>query len=70
MILHDAIKTIKNKVFLFSLKKEQNLVPFLKKTKKTFFFQKKQVGYAFFKKPGFLSTLAGGLNIQNFDKNS
>ena len=28
MILHDAIKTIKNKVFSFSLKKEQNLVSF------------------------------------------
>jgi len=29
-IWHDAIKTIKNKVFLFSLKKEQNLVFFSK----------------------------------------
>jgi len=28
MILHDAIKTNKNKVFPFSLKKEQNLVSF------------------------------------------
>jgi len=28
MILHDAIKTIKNKVFPFSLKKEQNIVSF------------------------------------------
>jgi len=29
MILHDAIKkTIKNKVFIFFLKKEQNLVSF------------------------------------------
>jgi len=36
MILHDAIKTIKNKVFPFSLKKEQNLV-YLKKTKNVFF---------------------------------
>jgi len=27
-ILHDAINTIKNKVFPFSLKKEQNLVSF------------------------------------------
>jgi len=27
-ILHDAVKTIKNKVFPFSLKKEQNLVSF------------------------------------------
>jgi len=28
MILHDTIKTFKNKVFPFSLKKEQNLVSF------------------------------------------
>jgi len=28
MILYDAIKTIKNMVFLFSLKKEQNIVSF------------------------------------------
>jgi len=28
MILHDSIKTIKNKVLPFSLKKEQNLVSF------------------------------------------
>jgi len=40
MILHDAIKTIKNKVFPFSLKKEQNLVSFLKK-QKTWVFDKK-----------------------------
>jgi len=33
MILHDAIKTITNKFFPFSLKKEQNLV-YLKKNKK------------------------------------
>ena len=38
MILHDAIKTINNKVFLFSLKKEQNLVSCYK-TKKTGFSQ-------------------------------
>ena len=37
MIFNDAIKTIKNKVFPFSLKKEQNLVSFLKKNKKEFF---------------------------------
>ena len=42
MTLHDAIKTIKNRVFLFSLKKEQNLVSFQKTPKKTFFFEKKQ----------------------------
>jgi len=36
VILHDAIKTIKNRVFPFSLKKEQNLVS-LKKKKKFFF---------------------------------
>jgi len=34
--LHDGIKTIQNGVFLFSLKKEQNLVPL--KTKKPEFF--------------------------------
>ena len=28
VILHDGIKTIQNGVFLFSLKKEQNLVSF------------------------------------------
>jgi len=38
MILHDAIITIKNKVFPFSLKKEQNLVYLKKKKKKTGFF--------------------------------
>jgi len=43
--LHDAIKTIKNKVFPFSLKKEQNLVS-LKKNKE-------QVGCFFKKKTGF-----------------
>jgi len=37
MILHDAIKTITNKFFPFSLKKEQNLV-YLKKNKKNGFF--------------------------------
>jgi len=37
MILHDAIKTIKSKVFPFSFKKEQNLVTFLKKQKKQVF---------------------------------
>jgi len=64
MIMHDAIKTIKNTVFLFSLKKEQNLVSFWKtqnkiffwNPKKRFFFkkQKNQVGCFFFlKKTGF-----------------
>ena len=38
MIFNDAIKTIKNKVFPFSLKKEQNLVSFFLKKKE--FFQK------------------------------
>jgi len=33
MVLHDAIKTIKNRVFPFSLKKEQNLASFKKKQK-------------------------------------
>jgi len=28
MILHNAVKTIKNKIFPFSFKKEQNLVSF------------------------------------------
>jgi len=36
MILHDAMKTIKNRVFPFSVKKQQNLVSF-KKNKKDFF---------------------------------
>jgi len=34
VILHDGIKTIQNGIFLFSLKKEQNLVSFLKNPKK------------------------------------
>jgi len=50
MVLHDAIKTIKNRVFPFSLKKEQNLASFKKKTKK-------QVGWVFLKTPGFFSAL-------------
>jgi len=53
MILHDAIKkTIESKVFLFSSKKEQNFVSFLKNPKKRFFFQKKQ------KSPGGLGVFA------------
>ena len=36
MIFNDAIKTIKNKVFPFSLKKEQNLVSFFLKKKRVF----------------------------------
>jgi len=48
MILYDAIKTIKNKVFPFSLKKE-NLVSFQKIQKSPFFF----------KPGGFFSTLLG-----------
>jgi len=46
MILHDTIKTIKNKVFPFSLQKEQNLVPFQQT-------QKKEVGCFFLKNPDF-----------------
>jgi len=41
MILHDAIKTIRNKVFPFSLKKEQNVVS-SKKNKKNCLFKKKK----------------------------
>jgi len=37
MILHNATKTIKNKVFPFSLEKEQNLVSFQKKPGRFFF---------------------------------
>jgi len=52
MTLHDAIKTIKNRVFLFSLKKEQNLVSFQKTPKKTFFLKKNKItgGLFFFEK--------------------
>jgi len=44
VILHNAIKTIQNGVFVFFLKKEQKLVSFKKQKnrrvgKKTFFFQ-------------------------------
>jgi len=46
MVLHDAIKTIKNRVFPFSLKKEQNLASFKKKQKNRW------VGF-FLKHPGF-----------------
>jgi len=38
VILRDGIKTIKNGVLLYSLRKEQNLVSFLKKTGELFFF--------------------------------
>jgi len=44
-------KTIKNKVFPFSLKKEQNLVSFQITQKKRFFFWK--TGGCFFLNPGF-----------------
>jgi len=37
MILYDTIKTIKNKVFPFFLKKEHILVSFKKKQKNVFF---------------------------------
>jgi len=62
MILHDAIKTIKNKVFPFSLKKEKKKILtkscfFFKKTKKRFFkkttTKKHKVGCFFLKKTGF-----------------
>ena len=55
MVLHDAIKTIKSKVFPFSLKKEQNLVSFKKKTKKPGLLKKnkKPRWIGFFEKPGF-----------------
>jgi len=61
MILHDAIKTIKNKVFPFSLKKEQNCF-FKKNNKKTL---KKTGGLGFLKKPRFFSTL---VKIQPFSQ--
>jgi len=54
MILHDAIKTIKSKVFPFSLKKEQNLVSFSKKQKTGFSEKKTKNRWVFFwKNPGF-----------------
>jgi len=40
MILRNAIKKIQNGVFLFSLKKKQNLVYFLKTQTNVFFFEK------------------------------
>jgi len=49
VILHDGIKTIQKGVFLFSLKKEQNLC-FFKKNKKSFFLTQVGVGL---KKTGF-----------------
>jgi len=57
MILHDAIKTIKNKVFPFSLKNNKILFLF-KKTKKLELKKKKKTQvFFFFFKPGFFSTL-------------
>ena len=51
MIFHDAIKTIKNKVFPFSKKKITKLCFFFKKTEKPVFLKKqKQVGFFFFEK--------------------
>ena len=44
VILHDGIKTIQNGFFLFSLKKEQNLVSL----KKTVFLTQKEPGGLFF----------------------
>jgi len=46
MILHDAIKTIKNEVFPFSLKKEQNLVSLKKNKAGGLFFFKKKTGFS------------------------
>ena len=61
MILRNAIKKIQNGVFLFSLKKKQNLVYFLKTQTNVFFLKKtkKTTGELFFflKKNGFFSTL-------------
>jgi len=51
VILHDGIKTLQDVFFLFSLKKEQNLVSFKKKNKKN-----RWLGF-FEKKNGFFSTL-------------
>ena len=56
MILHDAIKTIRNKVFPFSLKKEQNVVS-SKKNKKNCLKKKNPGGLGFFEKTHFFSTL-------------
>jgi len=55
VILHDGIKTIHNRVFPFSLKKEQNVVSFQKKQTKRFLQkkQKKTGGLFFFNKTGF-----------------
>jgi len=50
MILHDAIKTSKNKVFPFSLKKERNLVSFFKKKQKKWGFLKKNKWDVFFER--------------------
>jgi len=61
VILHDAIKNNSERGFPFSLKKEQNLVSFLKKTKKQQYFFKtktKTGGLHFFEiKNRFFSTL-------------
>jgi len=66
MILHDAMKTTKNKVFPFSLKKNKILF-LLKKQQKTVFFKKNRWVVCFFwKKIGFFSTLATcGLHVWN-----
>jgi len=55
MILLDVIKAIKNKVFPFSLKKEQNLVSL--KKKKIFLNQKNRWVVFFLKRNGFFSIL-------------
>jgi len=54
VILHDAMKTIQNGVFMFFLKKEQKLVF---SYPKKLLWKKSQVGCFF--KPGFFSTLVG-----------
>ena len=56
MILHDAIKTIQNGYFLFSLKKEQNFVSF-KKKKKTFLKTNKKIRWVVFLEKRAYSTL-------------
>jgi len=59
VILDDEIKTILNGVFLFSLKKEQNVFSFQKNPKNVFYVKnpKKTGGLIFLKKNGFFATL-------------
>jgi len=55
MILHDAVKTINNMVFPFSLKKKNKILHLLKKNKKTQVFLKKKKTCVF--QPCFLMLL-------------